>query len=237
VTAGSFKGSGGTGGYFTLARYRPNGTLDTTFDGNGLVLTRFTADEEGTAGLALGLQADGKIVVAGRFEDDAGSPADFALVRYNTNGTLDSTFGAAGKVTDTFSWDSFAVAAAALAIQPRDGRLVVAVTSQASDSEDFALARYHAITCGGGVVTQIGSNDGETITGTAGNDVIFGFGGNDTIYGLDGNDILCGGSGNDTLYGGSGRDVLRGGSGTDTCNGGGSSGDTASECERVTNVP
>ena len=87
----------------------------------------------------------------------------------------------------------------ALAIQPRDGRLVVAGSSDASDGGDFALARYHAITCNGVVATQVGTAGNDTLMGTTGPDVIVGFDGNDTIYGLGGNDLLCGNAGNDTL--------------------------------------
>jgi uncharacterized delta-60 repeat protein len=218
-------------GDFALARYRANGALDNSFSGDGKVTTDFGGTFESARALAL--QLDGRIVVAG--VSDASGGRDFALARYNTNGTLDQTFGSDGKVTTDFGgiFDE----GYALAIQPRDGRLVVAGVSNASDPADFALARYHAITCGGVVVTRIGTNRSETIMGTSGNDVIYGFGGNDTILGLGGNDILCGGTGNDTLRGGDGDDMLRGGSGTDTCDGGAHvNGDQAFDCENVTGV-
>jgi uncharacterized delta-60 repeat protein len=212
---------------FALARYLPNGTLDASFGSNGKVLTDF-----GSEAFAIALQPDGKIVVAGY------SGGDFALARYGPNGTLDPTFGGDGKVLTDFGSGSFDLAYA-LALQPRDGRLVVAGFSNDYNGADgVALARYHAITCSGVVVTQVGTAGNDTIVGTAGNDVIFGFAGNDTISGLGGDDILCGGSGNDTLRGGSGNDSLSGGSGTDTCDGGSHvSRDTASGCEQVTGVP
>jgi Ca2+-binding RTX toxin-like protein len=136
----------------------------------------------------------------------------------------------------------------ALAIHPRDGRVVVAGSSTANigSPTDFALARYHAHTCGGLVVTQINARSNTTVMGTAGNDVIFDFGHDNRIYGLEGNDHLCslrgtnvlsGGSGNDYLRGGSGTDTLDGGTGTDRCDGGAGRGDTATACETVTNVP
>jgi Ca2+-binding RTX toxin-like protein len=84
-----------------------------------------------------------------------------------------------------------------------------------------------AITCGGVVVTRIGTNRSETIMGTAGNDVIFGFGGNDTILGLGGNDLLCGAVA--TIL-----SMAR----TDTCDGGVHvNGDRAFDCESVPGVP
>jgi uncharacterized delta-60 repeat protein len=208
---------------FALVRYAATGALDTSFSGDGIVITDFGGEfTEGATALAL--QADGKIVVAGT------SNGNFALVRYLSNGNLDTSFSDDGKVTTEFGGEDDATA---LAIQPNNGRLVVAGTSNGN----FALARYHAITCGGVVVTRIGTNSSETIMGTAGNDVIYGFGGNDTILGLGGNDLLCGGTGNDTLRGGGGDDMLRGGAGTDSCDGGAHvNGDQAFECESVTGV-
>jgi uncharacterized delta-60 repeat protein len=232
---------------FALARYLPDGTLDSTFSDDGKVLTDFNSGSHEGA-LTLALQPDGKLVAAGDFTV-SGINADFALARYRPNGTLDSAFGSAGKVTTEFRSGSMD-AGIALAIQPRDGRLVVAGDFHAFDSNTdpsgpyrsgitrFALARYHAITCSGVVVTRVGTASNDTIVGTPGNDVIFGFAGHDRISGLGSDDILCGGTGNDTLQGGSGKDLLSGGPGTDRCHGGSpGSGDTASNCERVTGVP
>ena len=177
------------------------------------------------------------------------------LARYLPNGTLDPSFSGEGTVTTSFGSGSYDVAYA-LAIQPRDGRVVVAGTSWASGASAFALARYHAIHCNGVVATRVGTAGDDTLTGTDGPDVIVGFDGNDTIYGLGGNDILCGNAGNDTLDGGSGNDVLygdvgndtlregtsddtlRGEAGTDVCDGGAHvSKDTAVGCGSVTGVP
>jgi RTX calcium-binding nonapeptide repeat (4 copies) len=68
-----------------------------------------------------------------------------------------------------------------VAIQPRDGRLIVGGRSLSAGSWDFDLARYHAITCGGVVVTRVGTAGNDTIIGTSGDDVIFGSAGNDFI--------------------------------------------------------
>jgi uncharacterized delta-60 repeat protein len=236
VVAGYAIASSGGSVDFALVRYLPNGALDPTFGGDGRVLTDFSGVGSYDVASAIAIQPDGKLVVAG-FSNASGSP-DFALARYRPNGTLDPAFGGDGKVLTDFGSGSSDVASA-LALQPHDGRLVVAATQfGTSASRDFALARYHAITCSGAVVTQVGTAGNDTIIGTPGNDVIFGFAGNDTISGLGGDDILCGGTGNDTLRGGSGNDLLSGGPGTDRCNGGSpGSGDTASGCERVTGVP
>jgi uncharacterized delta-60 repeat protein len=213
-----------------LARYRPDGTLDPSFSGDGTVRSEFgSGTSDWTSALAL--QPDGKIVVAGyAYASETGGNPAFALARYRANGTLDPTFGTNGTALSDF-WSNFAFA---LAIQPRDGRLVVAGES----GGDFALARYHAITCSGVVVTQVGTARNDLLVGTAGPDVIFGLGGDDTILGLGGDDLLCGGSGDDTLRGGSGNDHLSGGPGMDTCAGGAQDGqDTATGCEQSTGVP
>ena len=140
-------------------------------------------------------------------------------------------------MTTDFNGGSFDQAEA-LAIQPRDGRLVVAGYSRTSGPSAFALARYHAIHCNGVVATRVGTAGNDTLIGTDGPDVIVGFDGNDTIYGLGGNDLLCGNAGNDTLVGGSGDDTLVGDAGTDVCDGGSHvSKDTASGCESVAGVP
>jgi uncharacterized delta-60 repeat protein len=236
VAAGSRFGSGGYGAAVALARYLPTGALDPTFSGDGLV--GIFGSDDSSHGAAVVLQPDGKIVVAGFFVNGFDiSFTDIALARFLPTGVLDLAFSGNGWVTTKFGSDSVD-SAAALAIQPRDGRLVLAGSTDARGTVDFALARYHAITCDGVVVTRVGTAGHDTLVGTAGNDVIYGFGGNDTLFGRSGDDVLCGGSGDDTLRGGSGDDILRGGTGTDTCGGGTQVlQDTATACETVTGVP
>ena len=80
-------------------------------------------------------QPDGKVVAAG-FTGPTGGPDDFALIRYNTDGTLDAGFGQAGKViTDFARTDDEAKAVAVLA----DGRILAAGKS----GGDLALTRYN----------------------------------------------------------------------------------------------
>ena len=88
---------------------------------------------------AVALQPDGKIVVAGQ------ASSSFGLARYHPNGTLDTTFGGDGLVITDIGVTGFS-RASALAIQPHDGRLVVAGLAILDNNLDFALARYHAIT-------------------------------------------------------------------------------------------
>jgi uncharacterized delta-60 repeat protein len=105
----------------TVTRLNPNGSPDTTFDGDG------TATIDFGAGGAV-LQPDGKIVVAGTAQ------GGIAVARLNANGSPDATFGAAGKATVDFG---AATSGNAVALQP-NGRIVVA--GQRSGG-DFAVAR------------------------------------------------------------------------------------------------
>ena len=118
---------------FALARYNSNGTLDTTFGTGGKVTTDFSGNHDWANGLAI--QSDGKILTAGVAYDATGN-WDFALARYNSDGTLDATFGLDGKVTTELGgrFDE----AYALALQP-DGKIVAAGVAR----RDFAFARYN----------------------------------------------------------------------------------------------
>ena len=139
------------------ARFNPDGSLDQTFGTNGSVETTF--GDSSAEGNDVILQADGKIVVVGF--TGAGSYTDnnnFALVRFNPDGTLDQTFGDGGKVK------SNAGQATSVALQS-DGKLLVGGTS-ASSRNGFMLARYNSngtldTSFGtlGMVTTQIGFGD------------------------------------------------------------------------------
>ena len=111
----------------TVARYNSDGSLDSSFDGDGTVTTDFGRND---TALSVALQADGKIVVAGS------SGSDFALARYNSDGSLDRSFDGDGKLTTDFAGGEDS--AAGVAVQS-DGKIVVAGNSDG----DFALARYN----------------------------------------------------------------------------------------------
>ena len=87
--------SNGTQDVFALARYNTDGSLDTSFGGNGQVTTAFGFGHDRAYSVAV--QSDGKIVVAG--DSSNGLNDDFAVARYNTDGSPDTSFGAGGKVT------------------------------------------------------------------------------------------------------------------------------------------
>ena len=122
---------------FALARYNADGSLDTSFGTGGKVSTPFGSSFDIANSVAL--QTDGKIVAAGFSRNPANE--DFALARYNTDGSLDPSFGTGGKVTTQFG-TSFEIAYAA-AIQT-DGKIVAVGYSRIGSTEDFALARYNA---------------------------------------------------------------------------------------------
>ena len=127
-------GAGGTPRVFALARYRSDGQPDTSFGNGGSLTTSFGGNF--AAASAVMVQPDGKIVVAGTVDfnpDLPGSGLDFALARYNANGTLDGTFGTDGKVVFDF-FGSFDQANAAV-LQP-DGKIIVAGGRTGPGGED-----------------------------------------------------------------------------------------------------
>jgi uncharacterized delta-60 repeat protein len=151
---------------FAVARYNADGTLDSSFGGDGKVTTEFTRADDPAAGMAL--QADGKIVVSGGAAWNT-RHANFALVRFDTDGTLDTTFGGDGKVTTSFTRGrDFANEVVVQA----DGKLVAggyASYSRTNGSSRFALARYDA----DGMLDPTFGGDGKVTTNfTRRNDVV-----------------------------------------------------------------
>ena len=128
---------------FALARYNPNGSLDTSFSGDGKQRTGFGGSDDGARAVAL--QANGKIVTVGR----GGPGGDFALARYNPNGTLDTSFSGDGKQRTGFGTQATGVALQA------DGRIVAV-----GGGGDFELARYNP----GGRLDPRFSGDGRQTT-------------------------------------------------------------------------
>ncbi|MBK9628285.1 MAG: hypothetical protein IPO56_11445 [Flavobacteriales bacterium] len=147
----------GTQSDFALARYNTDGTLDYSFSTDGKVTTDFgTAHSD--IGMSVTIQSDGKIVVAGYVY--YGTYSEFALARYNMDGTRDNSFGSLGRVTTNFGTGS--AVGLSVAIQP-DGNILVA----GSSGGDFAVARYTT----DGTLDNTFSTDGKVTTDFgAGND-------------------------------------------------------------------
>jgi uncharacterized delta-60 repeat protein len=123
--------SGGAQTDLLILRYNSNGVLDTTFGSSGVVLYGTTNVRD--AGHVVTVQPDGKILVVGNSYNDTVQPQEneAVLLRYNNNGTLDSSFGSGGVVIYNDSWNispMFAGTRLGLALQP-DGKIVVAGTS------------------------------------------------------------------------------------------------------------
>lgn len=135
VAAGRAGGPGGTD--LALARYNPDGTLDPSFGADGVVTTDLDGGNDRAWGLVA--QPDGKVVAAGRTTPCTpfcSGPSDFALARYNLDGSLDPSFGEAGIVTLDFG--GAADEAFALELLP-DGKLVA---SGYAGFATWAIARF-----------------------------------------------------------------------------------------------
>ncbi|HXI23060.1 MAG TPA: delta-60 repeat domain-containing protein, partial [Pyrinomonadaceae bacterium] len=125
-----------SGDDFVVVRYTATGSLDGSFNGSGFVTTDVLVNRE-DRGAAVALQTDGKIVAAG-YTSDPSLKNNFAVVRYNSNGSLDTTFNGSGKATLDLNLNSDDFANA-LAVQG-DGRIIVA----GQTGPDFGVVRYNS---------------------------------------------------------------------------------------------
>ncbi len=98
IVAGGWSVDGSSNQIATLVRYNADGSYDTTFDTDGIVTTAIGADYSYFNSVAI--DADGKILAGG--VSKVGFYTDFTLARYNTNGSLDTTFDTDGIVTTSF---------------------------------------------------------------------------------------------------------------------------------------
>ncbi|HEX3102689.1 MAG TPA: hypothetical protein VHQ01_12885 [Pyrinomonadaceae bacterium] len=125
---------------FFALRYNTNGTLDTTFDGDGKVTTDFSSNDEADG---VTIQPDGKIVLVGNTNNNVAGRTFAALARYNSDGSLDTTFGTGGKVIGHEG------AAFSAVVQPADGRIVTGgwgcSVATCTQNLDFTFARYDTV--------------------------------------------------------------------------------------------
>lgn len=136
-----------------LTRYLSDGTLDTSFDTDGKVTTAIGS--LGSLAYSVAIQTDGKILVAG-YTNQGGGDLDFVVVRYLSNGSLDTTFSTDGIQTTSFgSGDD---KAHGIAIQ-NDGKIIVAGYSYQGGTADYDIAalRYDS---SGNLDTTFGGGDG-----------------------------------------------------------------------------
>ncbi len=135
VVGTSDDGSGAS--QFAVARFNVNGSLDTTFSGDGKVTVSFSAGDDVGSGIAV--QSDDKIVVVGT-SDDGSDASQFAVARFNVNGSLDTTFSGDGKVTTSFSAGDDV--GSGIAVQSDDKIVVVGTSGDGSGASEFAVARF-----------------------------------------------------------------------------------------------
>ena len=130
--------AGNTNTDVAVARFNSDGSLDTSFDGDGLLTTNVNLTQN-DAGYGIALQADGKIIVTGMTRV---TTPDVLILRYNTDGSLDTTFDGDGKVTtdinglSDYGYD---------VLVQSDGKIVVSASAgTASTGNDFTVLRYNS---------------------------------------------------------------------------------------------
>jgi uncharacterized delta-60 repeat protein len=145
---------------FAVVRYNPNGLLDSNFGTGGKVMTDITSSWDD--GNSVAIQTDGKILMAGT-SNGRQDASEFAVVRYNTDGSLDPFFGSGGIAQTALG----AGRAWAIALQS-DGKIVLAGQGLGSYSGVHgAVARY---TASGAVDTTFGAGAGYVVTPMTGTD-------------------------------------------------------------------
>jgi uncharacterized delta-60 repeat protein len=145
ILSGQANMGAGAGGFnFALARYNPDGTLDGSFGSGGIVITAVAPGDNFDTPSSVAIDPAGKIV-AGGVAESGGFVFDWALVRYNPDGSLDNSFGAGGKVTTNVGPGSSDDDLEELVIQ-FTGKILIggsaAPTAVTVDS-DFTVARYN----------------------------------------------------------------------------------------------
>jgi uncharacterized delta-60 repeat protein len=137
-------------GAFTVLRYNADGTPDATFGSAGQVNVKFSKSSTDDV-YNVALQADGKIVAVGE-TNNGGSTWDLGLVRFNSNGSLDASFGTGGKVVTQFASSlsqpiqslhitSLAIDPNTSPLDPNSGKLIVATRDL--DGASAGVVRYN----------------------------------------------------------------------------------------------
>ena len=139
IAAGS-SNSSNTDYAFSLARLNPDGSFDNSFGTGGKIVTPIGISASEV--FAVAIQSDGKIIAAGYSTQDENLSTDFTLVRYNTDGSLDNTFGIGGIVTNDFNVSEDQVYS--IAVQA-DGKILATgpVKTFENQTSSFGTARYN----------------------------------------------------------------------------------------------
>ncbi len=135
-------GASPSGSYdcFGVVRYNTDGSLDNTFDGDGKLTIGWGSSALNAKASSVAVQPDGKIVVVGFVWSWPPDIEDYAIVRFNTDGSLDNTFDGDGKLTTNFGVMN--ELGYAIAIQP-DGKILFAGQSWLGSDGDFSVVRYN----------------------------------------------------------------------------------------------
>lgn len=119
-----------------VVRYNTNGTFDTTFDGDGIVTTAIGGGTD--IGHAVVIQPDGKLIVSGRSDTPPNFQTSYAIIRYNANGSIDTSFGNQGIRIPQLSGNSFP---RHMALQS-DGKIVIVHNRIVSGAQKLVVLRY-----------------------------------------------------------------------------------------------
>ncbi len=131
--------SNGVNKVFTIIRYTTSGVLDPSFGNEGVVTTNITPTHDSQAN-SCAIQSDGKIIAAGY--GTVGAQLVFAVARYNSDGSLDTTFGNQGIMTTDLN-PGHNSEARACALQS-DGKIIVVGYMNDGVFDIFATVRYTA---------------------------------------------------------------------------------------------
>jgi uncharacterized delta-60 repeat protein len=126
---------------YAVVRYMQDGGLDGSFSGGKQIVDIYGGMDE-LYGMVL--QLDGKIVLSGYAKSSDLTVSDFALVRFNSDGSRDSSFGLLGNgivTTDLYGFDDYAIG---IALQPSDGKIVITGSAKlvSGGHDDIVVARY-----------------------------------------------------------------------------------------------
>jgi uncharacterized delta-60 repeat protein len=156
ILVATLSSSSGEPRQFLVARYDPDGTLDASFSKVGILATGVSGTFATSRSLAV--QADGKFLLAGYIGSKRGD--DFTISRYEWDGTIDTSFGASGKVVTDIAHGNDR--ATSVVIQS-DGKILVAGDVEIGDNTHFGVARYNedgtldeSFAGTGAVVTEFG---------------------------------------------------------------------------------
>ncbi|NWG27108.1 MAG: fibronectin type III domain-containing protein [Ignavibacteriaceae bacterium] len=124
---------------WVILRYESSGVLDNSFGTGGIVITNFSSRPEYIYSILI--QPDGKIVAAGNSDDDLDNGLDFTLIRLNTDGSFDNTFGSSGIVVTDFGTFGSTIRNIKLL---GDNSIIAVGSVSINGNADYAIAKYNS---------------------------------------------------------------------------------------------